>query len=313
MSSLISANDTAVTSVTADDLSTEKRRQQRAVVLGFIAVASFAMTLPATKVLAGQLSPLAITVLRIIIASLVAVPLLWLGRAPLPSRRQWWLISHVLICNNIGFPVLIAVGMNYLPVSHGALTIALLPLATASCAALINGMHPPHPKFWGYACSGAAIVLGYNLWQSGANDLYWGDLALIGAVILCGCGYSQGALLSQKMPGWQVSCWSNALGLPLALGCWWVMEPSVWLQSLSALDAGSWCALLYVGLVSSLLGFFAWNRALAEGGVARISQIQLLQPFFTYGYAMVLFDEPWQWMTGLVAASVLALLWLARR
>ena len=39
------------------------------------------------------------------------------------------------------------------------------------------------------------------------------------------------------------------------------------------------------------LAFFAWYHGLAVGGVARVSQLQLLQPFLTLGFAKLFLDE----------------------
>jgi drug/metabolite transporter (DMT)-like permease len=40
------------------------------------------------------------------------------------------------------------------------------------------------------------------------------------------------------------------------------------------------------------LGFFAWYRGLALGGVARIGQLQLVQPFLTILASAALLGEP---------------------
>ena len=191
----------------------------------------------------------------------------------------------------------------------GAIYQGAYPLATALAAAVLSGIRPPR-RFWLYACSGTLIVLLYSLWQSGAAGLYVGDLALAGAVLLGAIGYAKGAELSQQMPGWQVISWVVVLSLPVSLP-WsvWVYTPG----SLSQLPTIGWSALLYIGLVSSLLGFFAWNKALALGGVARISQVQLLQPFLTYGYSIVLLGESWNWLTAIVCALVIGVVWLSKR
>lgn len=49
--------------------------------------------------------------------------------------------------------------------------------------------------------------------------------------------------------------------------------------------------LAYVALVSIFPGFFAWSAGLARGGVARVGQVQLLQPLLTIGWAGFVFDE----------------------
>jgi drug/metabolite transporter (DMT)-like permease len=40
------------------------------------------------------------------------------------------------------------------------------------------------------------------------------------------------------------------------------------------------------------LGFFAWYRGLALGGVARVSQLQLAQPLLALGWCALLLGEP---------------------
>lgn len=59
-------------------------------------------------------------------------------------------------------------------------------------------------------------------------------------------------------------------------------------QDFSA-PALSWWNFVYVTLISQFLGFFAWYHGLALAGVARVSQLQLLQPFLTLlGSALLL-------------------------
>jgi drug/metabolite transporter (DMT)-like permease len=43
--------------------------------------------------------------------------------------------------------------------------------------------------------------------------------------------------------------------------------------------------------MSQLIGFFPWNKGLALGGVAKVGQTQLLQPFFTIAAAAVINNE----------------------
>src|SRR5947207_8693881 len=49
--------------------------------------------------------------------------------------------------------------------------------------------------------------------------------------------------------------------------------------------------LLYVTLFSQWIGFFAWNAGMAMGGIARVAQMQLLQPFVTFALASFFNDE----------------------
>src|SRR6185503_14915163 len=67
-----------------------------------------------------------------------------------------------------------------------------------------------------------------------------------------------------------------------------------------------WLGLLYVALFSQWIGFFAWNAGMAMGGIARVSQVQLLQPFVTFVLAALLNGETITWQVVAFAAAVVA-------
>ncbi len=77
--------------------------------------------------------------------------------------------------------------------------------------------------------------------------------------------------------------------------------------------AAAWGGFLYVSVFSVWLGFFAWYRGLQLGGVLRVSQIQLLQPFLAMVLAVPLLGEPLDAPTLGFAAAVMATVVLARR
>ena len=61
------------------------------------------------------------------------------------------------------------------------------------------------------------------------------------------------------------------------------------------------------------IGFFFWYRGLAAGGVARVGQTQLLQPFFTVLIAAAMLDESLTWKTVGFAAAVIATVAVGRK
>jgi drug/metabolite transporter (DMT)-like permease len=61
---------------------------------------------------------------------------------------------------------------------------------------------------------------------------------------------------------------------------------------LRTVSATAWLGLGYVSIVSALFGFFAWYRGMALGGIARVSQTQLLQPVLSVIWAALLLGEP---------------------
>lgn len=66
-----------------------------------------------------------------------------------------------------------------------------------------------------------------------------------------------------------------------------------------------WAAFGYLAVVSMFLGFFAWYRGLAIGPIARVSQIQLIQPVLTICWAALLLGEALTWPTVLGGLAVI--------
>ena len=71
--------------------------------------------------------------------------------------------------------------------------------------------------------------------------------------------------------------------------------------------------LLYVTLISQWIAFFPWNAGLAMGGIARVSQVQLLQPFVTFALAASFNGETITPQVVLFAAAVVATVAISTR
>ncbi len=61
------------------------------------------------------------------------------------------------------------------------------------------------------------------------------------------------------------------------------------------------------------LGFFAWYRGLAQGGIAAVGQVQLVQPFLTIFASAWLLGEAIDAATIVAAGLVIATIALGRR
>jgi drug/metabolite transporter (DMT)-like permease len=70
---------------------------------------------------------------------------------------------------------------------------------------------------------------------------------------------------------------------------------------------------LYVALFSQWIAFFAWNAGMAIGGIARVSQVLLLQPFVTFALAAWFNDETITLQILLFAAAVVATVAISTR
>lgn len=281
-----------------------------AYVLGIMSVAAFALTLPCAKLLANHLSAIQIGLFRSALAGLAAVPVLIWMRSAVPNISQ---IKRLLLMSLgvvYGFPILTAVGMKHVPVGHGGVVLAALPLSTAIFGTILTKVRPP-ALFWVASIAGfVAVALFAGLRSDMGVGFYIGDLALLGAVILAGFGYAQGGALSKEMKGSEVMCWALVLNLPVLLP---LSLLNFNMGDFASFGSVQWGALAFLAFVNSLLGFFSWNRAMALGGIQRISQLQLLQPFFTYAYSIVLMGEVFDPLALLICLAVISLVVVSKR
>lgn len=256
---------------------------------GFIGVVIFAGSLPATRIAVLQLDPLFLTAARASIAALLGGILLLALRQPRPTRASLGPLLVVALGVVVGFPLLTALALQHVSSAHSIVFLGLLPLSTALFGVLRGGERM-RPAFWLFSLLGSAAVVGYAL-STGLAASLQGDLLMLAAVLVCGLGYAEGARLSRTLGGWQVISWALVLSLPLMLP----LVALRWPPSLGAVNAPAWCGLAYVAVFSMLIGFMFWYRGLAQGGIAAVGQLQLLQPFFGLALAAALLHETVSW------------------
>lgn len=274
---------------------------------GFLGMLIFSGSLPATRVAVIDFDPIFLTVARAAIAGLLALAPLLIFRQKRPARADLQPLAIVAISVVVGFPLLTALALKHVSAAHSIVFIGLLPLATATFGVLRAGERP-RPAFWLFSCIGSALVAGFAMAQ-GFTASPLGDLLMLAAVIICGLGYAEGAALSRRLGGWQVICWALVLSLPIMVGLSLLTLPA----SLAPIGGTAWLGLAYVSLFSMLIGFVFWYRGLAQGGIASVGQLQLLQPFFGLLLAATLLHEVVSWPMLAVAAGVALCVAGARR
>jgi drug/metabolite transporter (DMT)-like permease len=265
---------------------------------GFLGVLIFSGSLPATRVAVMDFDPVFLTAARAAIAGLLALVLLLSFRVQRPARGDLASLIVVALGVVVGFPLLTALALEHITSAHSIVFIGLLPLATAIFGALRGGERP-HPAFWLFSCLGSALVAGFALTQDVAASSV-GDLLMLAAIIVCGLGYAEGGRLSRTLGGWQVISWALVLALPVMIVIAVVGMPA----SFASVSPPAWIGLVYVSLFSMLIGFVFWYRGLAQGGIAAVGQLQLLQPFFGLVLAAVLLHESVQLSMMVVTVAV---------
>jgi len=289
--------------------------------LGALGVAVFALTIPMTRLATGplgapQLPAAFVAVGRAALAGLLAALWLLAVRAPRPTARQWRGLALTASGVVFGFPLCLGWAVQRVDAAHAAVVSGLLPLATAVIGTLLAGQRGS-ARFWACAAAGTAVVLGYAAWQGGAR-LQAGDAWLAAAVLWGGFGYVMGARLSAPSadgtPGMapeQVISWVLVGCLPVTLPLAAVLAPAP--GDWAAIRPSAWAGFVYLAVGSMWLGFFAWYRGLALGGMLRVSQVQLLQPFLSMLLAVPVLGEPLDAVTVLCGLAVMATVAIARR
>lgn len=252
---------------------------------GFIGMLIFSGSLPATRVAVLEFDPVFVTVARASIAGLLALCALLIFKEKRPAQTQLFPLAIVSLGVVVGFPLLSALALQYITSAHSIVFLGLLPLATAAFGVLRGGERL-RPVFWVFSTAGSLLVVGYAISQ-GLATAPLGDILMLGAITLCGLGYAEGAKLSKTLGGWQVISWALVLSLPITLPLSFIMLPT----SFSSFSASAWIGIAYVSIFSMFIGFIFWYRGLAQGGIAAVGQLQLLQPFFGLALAATLLHE----------------------
>jgi drug/metabolite transporter (DMT)-like permease len=283
-------------------------REKFGLALGVAGVLLFGGTLPATRLAVAAFDPLFLSAARAAIAGCAGLLLLITLRRPLPPRMLWRDLMFAGLCTIIGFPVFMALAMAHVPASHGGVVLGIIPLATAAAAALV-AHERPSLGFWLASVAGATIVFVFMVRQSKASTIELGDIYLLGTVVSGAFGYALSGRLSRTLPGWEVISWQVAAFLPLSLLAALLLAPGTFTD----VQAPAWAGLVYVSFISQFFAFFVFNAAMAMGGVARVGQMMLLQPFVIVALSVPVNGERFDPSTLLYAVAVVVTVIVGQR
>jgi drug/metabolite transporter (DMT)-like permease len=253
------------------------------------------------------LPPAFVTAGRAALAGLLSIAYLHWRQATWPARRHWSALAVCAVGTVVGFPLFLALALRHVDAMHAAVVTGVLPLGTAVAAALLLRQRAS-PGFWVCASLGCALVVAFAALQGGGR-LSVADGLLLLAVASASIGYVAGARVSTALPAEHVICWVLAFSLPLTLPA----MAATWPADAGTVRLASWIGFGYVTLFSMWLGFFAWYRGLVLGGVMRVSQVQLLQPFLALLAAVPLLGERLEWVTVVFAVAVAGVVLAGKR
>ena len=243
-----------------------------------------------TKLGLRELSPLALGLWRFALTALVFWALLasrGLWRLPARADRPAFLwLALLAVPLNQG---LFLYGMKFTLAAHGALLYAATPIMVLCLSCLWLKERPSALKISGIALGFAGVLLmlferGFDL----SGQTLKGDLLIFGAVLAWSLYTILGKRLLAHYQPLQVTGYSLMLGsilfLPIGLH-------SALSQDYRAVGWAGISSVLYLALLTSVLGYLTWNWALARVEASKVAVVSNLQPVFAALLAWLLLGE----------------------
>lgn len=282
-------------------------KETKGMLIGFVGILIFSLTLPVTKIAILSFNPYFIAFGRATLAGAVALAYLAIKHEPMLAKEDFGKFVVIALGVVFGFPILTTVAMTQGSSSHGAVILGMMPLATTVIGVIRFGERPSL-GFWLVSLLGAALVVIYALLKSSGSFTLVDGLLVLGGICAC-VAYVEGGELSRKMNPRAVISWALVISLPINIVLSYFTFESAYV------DAGifPWIIFIYLSLFPMFLGFFFWYEGLAIGGIARVSQVQLMQPFCTLVAASILLGDSLTWMNIIFAILVVSTVILGKQ
>lgn len=224
-----------------------------------------------------QVPPLTFSALRFALASgILLLVTRQLGAWERLPRRTFWALAGLGVVGNTFYQTAFMIGLSLTSATNSAMIVAILPVIVAVLGTLL-GIERASPLMWLGVWLGTAGVLlvvsahGIHLNSSALK----GDLLVLFAT-LCWSFYTVGVLRAGRgVNPLQITAITAAAGTPglLLLGA-----PGLLRQDWAAVSTETWGALAYAALLSLVLSYVLYNRAVQGIGSGRTAIYNCITP-----------------------------------
>jgi len=288
--------------------------ESKGFILGFIGILIFSVTSAVTKLALGtsndQLSPQFITFGRAALAGSLSLIYLIIFKKKIPKLKYFINFSIIALGVSVGFPLFLALGLVNSTSIHSGVILAFLPLVTAIIASFYFKQKASF-GFWICAVVGCLLIIIYTILHAQSikemTTVSYSDLLFFIAVVSASVGYNVGAKLTKIMSSIDVISWVLASAMPFHLML------AIYYFPKNEIDLSAWLGFLYASLFSQWIGFFAWYKGLEMGGAVRVSQIQLLMPFLTFAFSIILLGETLDFLSIVFSFAIVSLIYFSRK
>lgn len=250
------------------------------------------------RVLRDDVSPITLAFWRWFLAAAVVLPFVW-GEL----RDQWPAIRRaaktLLLCGLFGTAWQSALtfwSLHHTIALHAQLFNSTIPLTVMLAVWLLDGIRPSAREFSGFAVSllGVFVIISHGeLARLVRLDLNIGDVAALAAMLIWGIYAALVKRCPRELSPYALACVTGMIGAALIAPAHLIevmRDPGVLAVSTPVLGA-----ILYLGLLSSLLSTVFLNVGVMRVGPSRASIFIHLVPVFGAVMSVGILGEPFGW------------------
>jgi drug/metabolite transporter (DMT)-like permease len=263
------------------------------------------------KAVLGELEPLALAGLRVVLATPLLAALAWRHDRVLPARRDLPRLALLGLLGIAANQVLFVIGLKYTTAINASILIPSIPVFTVAAAAVLGIERIGRRRLLGVALSVAGALVLVNPLRFAAG----GGTALGNGLILVNC-LCYALFLVLQRPILKRLPWRTVIAASFVFGGAGVLVVSV--PDLAALDpaavsTGTWIGVAYIALLSTALAYAINTWAVRRSSPALVAAYGTLQPLATAALAATFLGETFGMAEAAGFALIVAGLWLVSR
>lgn len=282
----------------------------------FFGMGLFGTSTPLSKIVADGFDIFTASFMRMAIATLVLLPLVWPKREAFSGflRKDWIVTACISLAGMVGFTAAMLYGMRLTTGVIGSTVMSSAPAVTALAAVVFMGAAMNWRKGGALALA-VAGVLAINIFRQGDNG--GGSAIVLGALLVAVAVCLEAAytllskLLSDAASSLHVTLAASVIAMPAFLVLALIFQPE--LMDFSNADGGHWIAAVSWGVATGGLAPVLWYQGVRQSPGALAAGFMAVMPVTALVGSYLLLDESFQWAHalgfGLVFAGVLLMIW----
>ena len=255
-----------------------------------VAAAAFTMVAWASafvviRFVARDVSPGALSVGRLVVASVVLSGLMIGKKRVKMTGREWALVGLIGVAWFGVYNVALNAGERHVDAGTAAMLIQLAPILIGVLAGILLGEGFPRMLVIGGLIAFAGTLLIGFASRTGHADLVGALLVLLAAVVYAVAVVAQKVVL-RRIPGLQVTWLAALIGTVACLP----FTPSL-ITDVGNASVGATLGVLYLGLVPTAAAFLTWAYALARSDAGRLGATTYAVPPIAIVLGWIFLDE----------------------